>query len=93
MAEIPYSKLCLFAVTWRIDVASLTTRLRIPWDFRIRDTESNYSLLAVDTRPACMALVRRKFIDQSVATVSAYIFGRVERQQPITRGAFESNGE
>jgi len=76
-----------FRRTWRIDVVSLTARLCIPWDFRIHDTESNYSLLAADMRLACMALVRRKFIDQSVTTVSAYIFGRVERQQPITRRA------
>lgn len=76
-----------FRRTWRIDVVSLTAQLCILWDFRIHDTESNYSLLVADMRLACMALVRGKFIDQSVATVSAYIFGRVERQQPITRRA------
>lgn len=43
----------------------------IPRDFGIHDAESNYSLLAADTRLACMALVRRKFIDQSVVTAAA----------------------
>jgi len=84
MTEIPYSKLYLFTEHGRITL--LTAWLCIPRDSGIHDTESNYSLLAADTWLACTALVRRKFIDQSVVTLSAYIFGGAERRQPITEG-------